>query len=381
MRTDLSMAMVCMVNSTYFVGTSETTVDALISNITTSPHCHRNKEALLHAGYKGSLAWTTEMQSLLFSGTYFGSVITAIPGGILADRVSPQKILLLVIANYVLTSMLTPSLAKWNFYAYFISRIFMGFGEGFVFPTLNSFAVRWFPQAEKGRMIAIYTSGNQIATAVVSTVGAHLCPLNFLDGWPLIFYLFGTKYLIQYNLIRLSKLKSYRRFAQISFWSSKTFAFAAALGILWMIVAVVFLSSTPHSNRWISEEEKNYIYTHITHPSKKLANNPIPWRAIATSTVMYANLLSMSAMSFTASLLLAFLPTYNRDVLMLDIKTNGTFTTITFFVTLSTKVVFGILSDKIKKSGRLSHTATCKLFQVAGNLCEICGYFKIQFFN
>lgn len=69
------------------------------------------------------------MQSLLFSGTYFGSIVTVIPGGILADRFSPQKILLLVIGNYVLMSLLTPLLARWNFYAFFISRIFMGFGE------------------------------------------------------------------------------------------------------------------------------------------------------------------------------------------------------------------------------------------------------------
>ena len=32
----------------------------------------------------------------------------------------------------------------------------------------------------------------QVATAFASLIGAYMCRLSFMDGWPTIFYLFGT---------------------------------------------------------------------------------------------------------------------------------------------------------------------------------------------
>lgn len=69
------------------------------------------------------------MQSMLFSATYYGGLITVLPGGVLADRFSPKIILLLAIADYVIVSLFTPLIANANYYAFFVARIFMGFGE------------------------------------------------------------------------------------------------------------------------------------------------------------------------------------------------------------------------------------------------------------
>lgn len=69
------------------------------------------------------------MQSLLFSATFYGSLLTIWCSGYLADRFRPKMLFLLAILDYTLVSLLSPFLATSNFYVFFVARVVMGIGE------------------------------------------------------------------------------------------------------------------------------------------------------------------------------------------------------------------------------------------------------------
>ncbi|VDK50209.1 unnamed protein product [Anisakis simplex] len=280
---------------------------------------------------KGHLLWTPAMQSTLFSATYYGGLVTVLPGGILADRFSPKIILMIAIADYVLISALTPLLVNVNYYAFFAARILMGFGEGLVLPTMSSLAARWFPQTERSTIAAIYTSGNQVATSSISVIGSALCTADFLGGWPSIFYCL------------------------------------AIVGVVWIVLWYLLVSSSPDESRWASKREKRYLSTYVENTDKQLmVINSIPWLSIALSAPMIADLLSTFAANYTATMFQAFLPTFYKEVLFVDLHKNGWFTTAPFITQLISKNIMGIISDKLKRSSVLSPTVACKIFQVSG---------------
>ncbi|KAH7725309.1 Protein T28F3.4 a [Aphelenchoides avenae] len=341
MRMNLGMAMVCMVNTTAFdapEGPLAISTESL--EIPLNSQCRRLNESSAAAadrGYHGTLLWGPKMQSLLFSATFYGSLLTIWCSGYLADRFGPKMLFLLAILDYTLVSLLSPFLATSNFYVFFVARVVMGIGEGFISPTMSSSAARWFTPVERSRMAALYTSGNQLAAIFGMLISSRLCGMEFLGGWPAIFYMFGI------------------------------------VGAVWSVLWCVFVSDAPEDNRWISEAEKKYIIDatasqrSTTNGSKKLANGPVPWRNLLTSLPLYADILAQMSFNFTATIVQSYLPTYFKEVLHLDLAQNGFFSIIPFVTQLISKNIAGWLSDLLKRRGILSGTSACKIFQGIGN--------------
>lgn len=135
MRVNLSMAVVCMVNTTAFEKPHAYTLSNLsilpTSQTDSRRHCKApvDAEAMIAEGYSGELLWTPEQVSLLLSATFYGGLLTCWWSGYLADRLGPKMVLLAAVANYSVMTLLTPVLANMNFYALMAARFIMGLGE------------------------------------------------------------------------------------------------------------------------------------------------------------------------------------------------------------------------------------------------------------
>ncbi len=55
-------------------------------------------------------------------------------------------------------------------------------------PSLYSWCSRWFPHHERSTVMAIISSGNQIASVLGNPLIALLCKARLFGGWPSIFY-------------------------------------------------------------------------------------------------------------------------------------------------------------------------------------------------
>ncbi|KAK6030122.1 transporter, major facilitator family protein [Ostertagia ostertagi] len=248
--------------------------------------------------------------------------------GVLADKYGPKLILIVVTLDYIVVTLLTPLLSRWSYYAYFVSRVVMGLGEGFYFPCLSTIVGKWFAPAEKSTVAALYTSGNQIAASLSSLISAYLCTLS--PGWPLIFYLFG------------------------------------ALGCAWLIVFYLYVTNSPTTHKCISEEEKAYLAEQIHH-SRAETIGPVPWRAMLTSIPLIAAVLCQYTYNLQASLLQAFLPSFIKEELMLPLNRNGYYSMIPFISQLISKNILGIAADYLKRNNILGHTKCAKIFQSIGS--------------
>lgn len=87
---------------------------------------------------------------------------------------------------------------------------------------------KWSPCAERSRLVTIAFSGSYVGT-VIALPGSGLLADTY--GWPSIFYVFGI------------------------------------VALLWSVLWFVTVSETPGEDKWISEEEVNYITCSLGPPS------------------------------------------------------------------------------------------------------------------
>jgi sugar phosphate permease len=101
------------------------------------------------------------------------------------------------------------------------------------------FIARWFPPAERATVSAIYTSGNQLANSLNVLVAGNLCSLDLLNGWPLIFYVWG------------------------------------GISLVYICLFLIFVSNSPNDNRFIGEKEKVFINIELSTQHNGLATKKV----------------------------------------------------------------------------------------------------------
>ncbi|CAJ0566303.1 unnamed protein product, partial [Mesorhabditis spiculigera] len=318
------MAIPCMVNTTIAVQNSSS---SHLDNFEPTARCGRiveDSEAAQEMGYQGTLDWSPSMQALLFSSTFYSSLVSVLFVGYLADRFGPKIMLLGASVDFLIMSYLAPSLASHSYWAFFGTRLVMGLAEGAVFPCLNSLAAKWFPPTEKSTMAAIYTSGIQISSAFSAPISAFLCTTSV--GWPSIFYFFATA------------------------------------GLVWVILGLIFVTNSPSKNKFVSEREKKYLELHVGNNAKLAKNAKMPWKKLLFSKeVLAVNACSLSS-NFISNTMQSFLPTYLMEVLALPIHLNGVYSMVPFCSQLLCKNTMSPLSDYLKRRGH-SPTKLGRIFQ------------------
>uniref|UniRef100_A0AC35F317 Major facilitator superfamily (MFS) profile domain-containing protein n=1 Tax=Panagrolaimus sp. PS1159 TaxID=55785 RepID=A0AC35F317_9BILA len=343
MRSHIGVAMVCMINATAVHEMAEQKVpklNLLIPTATTEAtpieaQCSRhtlNQSEIVESGYKGTFLWSTEMQSLIISASFYGNFLIIWFTGYFCDVYGPRIVALIGVFGMSVATCLSPTIASWNYYVFFGLRMIFGLFESPALPSMSAMAARWFPPSERSTIAAIITSGNQLSASLGVVIATNLCSLHFLDGWPLIFYL------------------------------------AALIGFTWCILWGFFATDNPSDSKFLSQEEKDYLFEengkhHQSSAERKQSGQKMPLKSMIFSKATFAVISAQFAFNFTNTMMQAYLPSYSRDVLVLDLKENGIFTALPFFIQLISKISMGIFADFLKRKQILSPTTSCKIFQ------------------
>jgi ACS family D-galactonate transporter-like MFS transporter len=124
---------------------------------------------------------------LVFSAFGWSYALLQIPGGMLVDRTRPRLLLALVIGLWSLATILQGFASA---FAILLSlRVLLGALEAPAYPTLNRVVTTWFPESERARAIATYTSGQYVGLAFL-TPALVLTQQHF--GWQGVFFLTGA---------------------------------------------------------------------------------------------------------------------------------------------------------------------------------------------
>lgn len=133
---------------------------------------------------------------------------------------------------------------------YFVAlRVLMGLAEGFTFPCMHQIWSKWAPPLERSRMGSMPYSGTFVGMVIaMSSCGV----LAEVYGWESVFYVYGI------------------------------------IGCIWYIFWVALVRGSPENDRFISEEEKQYIVASLRQSNDAPKVTNIPYKAIFTSIPVWA---------------------------------------------------------------------------------------------
>jgi ACS family glucarate transporter-like MFS transporter len=250
----------------------------------------------------------------VFSSFVLGYALFQAPGGRLADRFGPRRILTFGTIWWAvftaLTAMVPASIAN-ALVALLVVRFALGIGEAVVYPASNRLVAAWIPSQERG-------VANGLIFAGVGA-GAGVAP-------PLITYI-----LLRHGW-------------HWSFWICALLGLAA--GIVWYVLA----SDRPEEHSWVSRGEIEHIEAGLPQSAtSEAAKKPLAWGTIFTHKNVLAITLSYFCYGYVAYIFFTWFFIYLSTVRGLNLKSSSYYGMLPFLAMATCSPLGGWISDRLTK--------------------------------
>ncbi|XP_048745500.2 sialin-like isoform X2 [Ostrea edulis] len=204
--------------------------------------------------------------------------------------------------------------------------------QGAVFPAMHTMWGKWAPPLERSKLTAFTYAGSQAGIVLTFPISSLLCKYGFAGGWPSIFYTLGL------------------------------------VSIIWVVLWMLLTSDSPEQHKGISTIEKQYILQSLRKTTRQgnTMDLNVPWRSIFTSMPVYAIVLSNFASDWGGYTFLTNIPSYMKEVLKLDITSNGFYSALPYIGFWCVVNGAGVLADFTQKY--LTTTMTRKIFEFSGKV-------------
>lgn len=247
----------------------------------------------------------------IFSSFLVGYALFQTPGGWLADRLGPRRVLTAGVLWWGIFTALTALVSTKVAFAVFLFaavRFLLGAGEAIIYPASNQFVSRWIPSAERGIANGLIFAGVGVGAGVTPILITHVMVRY---GW------------------------------RWSFWMSAVIGLIA--GTVWYLVA----RDTPEEHSHVSVPELRHIQAGRTAKSAK--DGRIPWSTIFRSKEVLALTLSYFTFGYVAWIFFSWFFIYLAKVRGLDLKVSAFYTTLPFLAMAAGSPLGGAISDKLTK--------------------------------
>ncbi|XP_075247850.1 sialin-like [Convolutriloba macropyga] len=262
--------------------------------------------------------WTSTEQAHILAASFYGYVITQIPGSYLASKYGGKNVFGYSVLIKSAMIIMNPPIAYLGVPWLIVLRILEGAVEGFSIPTFSHLAARWAPEAERTVFYGIAISGCSLGLIIGYPIVGALCTAEFLKGWPL------------------------------------GFLFNGILGLIWFGFWRYTASNSPDSHPRISASERKYI-----NDTTKLDNSvkhKIPWLDIFTSKAFYAYVCAMASLSAVDYSLLVGLPLYFSNLLNFDVDVDGYVCTLPWLSCLIGSIICSCVTDYLRGKNLVTTT-------------------------
>lgn len=254
----------------------------------------------------------------VFSAFVLGYALAQAPGGRLADRFGPRRVIALGVVWWGLFTTLTalvPSGFALALPLLIAVRFVLGTGEAVVYPASNRLVANWIPSAERG-------IANGLIFAGVGA-GAGITP-------PLMTYI-----LVHWGW-------------RWSFYASALIGLAA--GAVWYLLA----RDTPRGHPWTSAREVALIEAGLPEAGRKIdSRQSPPWRRIVTNRNVLALTLSYFTYGYVAYIFFTWFFIYLNRVRGLDLKASAIYSMLPFLAMAICSPAGGLVADAlVKRYGR-----------------------------
>ncbi|VDK76482.1 unnamed protein product, partial [Onchocerca ochengi] len=331
LRTNVSVAIVCMVNSTAVEMLSGADGTNVANRPTTYAPPPSDSEPVQKDTIMGELLWKKNEQGYVLSAFFWGYMLSQILGGYLADRYGGRFVIGFTVLGSAIFTLISPVAATTSVFAFIVVRALMGFMQGAIFPAFHTMWSMWAPPLERSLLTGLTYAGAQVGNTAVMPLSGLLCKYGFAGGWPSIFYILG------------------------------------AVGILWCLLWFFYVSDRPARSKRISKQELNYIensLADILASNSKKGKRAVPWLAMMKSVPVWAIFCGHFAGDWGAYIMMTVLPTFIKDVLGLDFTSLGFLSAIPYIAYFIFINLGGFVADKLQNANILSTIATRRLAMI-----------------
>jgi MFS transporter, ACS family, glucarate transporter len=251
----------------------------------------------------------------VFSAFLIGYALLQTPGGRLADRFGPRRVLAAGVIWWGIFTALTASLPVEIGDALLLLvsiRFLLGAGEAVMYPASNQFVARWIPEQERG------IANGWIFAGVGA--GAGLSP-------PLI-----TFVMLHYGW-------------RSSFWICAVIGFVA--GAIWYLAA----RDRPEEHGSVSFAEREHIRQAVAGDASAVKDQAlIPWTAILKSRDVLAVTVSYFSFGYVAWIFFSWFYIYLAQVRNLNLKASAFYATLPFLAMAVCCPIGGLVSDRLART-------------------------------
>lgn len=272
-----------------------------------------------------------DMMGIIMSAFFWSYALLQIPAGWFADRYG-QKVGLGASVGWWSVATAATGLAT-GFYSLFGLRIALGVGEAGAYPSNAGIASKWFPDKERATISGLFDSASKFGGAV---------------AMPLIVWMISV------------------------FDWRETFLIIGLIGVVWSLVWWWFYSETPETHRMANKAEVSYIRDGQALKHGTDAVIPMKWYELLRYRNIWAMCLGFFTINYISYFFITWLPTYLVKEQGMGLLKMGFIASLPLLSGLLFEILAGWASDRVVRSGKLSLTATRKLFLIVGLTMALC---------
>ena len=218
----------------------------------------------------GDLGLTKVEMAWAFSVFGWAYALFEIPGGWLADRLGPRRVLMRIVIWWSFFTAATGW--AWNVVSLLVTRTLFGMGEAGCFPNLTRIFTLWLPQHERERA--------QASLWLAARWGGAFTPL-----------------LVTYVLDYVSWRRAFELFGLV--------------GLVWAVAFFRWFRDDPRTHPKVNAAELAIM----PEPRQSaIAHGPTPWAELSSSASVWLLGLQYVALSYGWYFYITWLPTYLREV-------------------------------------------------------------------
>jgi MFS transporter, ACS family, solute carrier family 17 (sodium-dependent inorganic phosphate cotransporter), other len=161
-------------------------------------------------------------------------------------------------------------------------------------------------------------------------------------------------------------------------WESIFYLFGI-LGCIWTALWLYFVRKSPRFDPWISASEKKFIETSLLNQTNN-KEAKIPWKAIWTSSAVWAIIAAQFSEGWGFFTLQTQLPQFLKDVLNFDIAQSGIVSAIPYISMSFMLQVAGYLSDWVRIKGYWTTGQTRRYFNCVAFIGQTVFMFLAAYF-
>ncbi|MEV4734132.1 MFS transporter [Saccharopolyspora sp. NPDC049426] len=249
---------------------------------------------------------TTAQYGIISSVFSVGYMVAAFLSGPLVDRFGCQRVLLVAVALFSVTTALIP--VAGSFAGLLVIRLLLGVGESPAFPAATRTVSRWLPIRERG--VALALCGGVAVSGSLLISGPLLTRLMDLVGW------------------------------QGMFWT------LAILGVVWAVVAMALLRDLPEESPRVNDAERALIASDQEAEAGS-GRASVRWRPLLTNRNLWVVAGGYFAWGFMFWGFMYWLPSFLSGAYGLSVKQAGAFSIAPWACGIVGALVGGVVVDRV----------------------------------